>query len=88
MELKIIEAGAEDIKQREGSLEVYTKPENLETTRKRLEERETKVESVSLDWVPKEEITVEEKERDNCIKLFEALDESEAIQEIYSNLKS
>jgi len=40
-----------------------------------------------LDWVPKEEIEVDEKTKESCQKLFEALDENEAVQEIYSNLK-
>jgi len=38
--------------------------------------------------VPKEEIMVDGKTKQACQKLFEALDENEAVQEIYSNLKS
>ncbi|MBZ1345123.1 MAG: YebC/PmpR family DNA-binding transcriptional regulator [Candidatus Nealsonbacteria bacterium] len=41
----------------------------------------------SLEWVPKQEIEVDEKAKGSCQKLFEALDENEAVQEIYSNLK-
>jgi len=32
-------------------------------------------------------IDVEEKEKESCQKLFEALNENEAVQNIYSNLK-
>lgn len=46
-----------------------------------------KTESVSLDWVPKEEISLNAKTKESCQKLFEALDENDAVQEIYSNLK-
>ncbi len=40
-----------------------------------------------LEWVPKYEIEISEKDKEACQKLFEALDENEAVQEIYSNLK-
>jgi transcriptional/translational regulatory protein YebC/TACO1 len=40
----------------------------------------------SLEWEPKQEIEISTKDREACERLFEALDENEAIQEIYSNL--
>jgi len=88
LELKVIEAGAEDIYWHNDILDVYTKIESLEGVKKNLEKEEIKIESVSLDWVAKEMVTVVEKERESCEKLFEALDESDAVQEIYSNLKA
>jgi len=68
-------------------LDVYTKIEDLEKIKKNLEERGIKIDSVSLDWVAKEEVSVDEKTKEACQKLFEALDENEAVQEIYSNIK-
>lgn len=41
-----------------------------------------------LEWVPKYEIEVSEQDKTACEKLFEALDENETVQEIYSNLKT
>ena len=41
----------------------------------------------SLEWVPKQEIELASQDRESCEKLFEALDENEAVQEIYSNIK-
>ncbi len=86
-ELLAIEAGADDVRHQNGMLYIYTKPEDLETTKKALEEKGLKVESSSLDWVAKEEIMISEKEKEAAQKLFEALDENDAIQNIYSNLK-
>ena len=88
LELILIEAGAEDIKQRGNVLEVYTKPEELERVRTRIEEKSLKVESASLEWVPKEEITLNEQDKTASQKLFEALDENDDVQGIYSNLKA
>lgn len=87
IELKVIEAGAQDIYWRGDLLDIYTKPEELEKVKKSLEEKSIKIESASLDWVAKDLVQVPEKDREACQKLFEALDENEAVQEIYSNLK-
>ncbi len=87
LELTAIEAGAEDIYWHEDLLFIYTKPEELEKVKRNLEEKNIKIESSSLDWVAKEMIEIEEKEKHACEKLFEALDENDAVQDIYSNLK-
>jgi YebC/PmpR family DNA-binding regulatory protein len=87
LELMAIEAGAEDLKWRDSVLEIYVKPESLEKVKKELENKEIEIESANLDWVPKEEVEVGEKEKEAAETLFEALDESEDVQEIYSNLR-
>jgi len=90
LELAAIEAGAEDIywHQDKDVLDVYTKPEELEQVKKNLEKAGIKISSSSLDWVAKETIEASEEEKGACEKLFEALDENDAVQEIYSNLKT
>ncbi len=88
LELKAIEAGAEDIYWHNNVLDIYTKPENLETVKKSLEEKGIKIDSASLDWVPKEMVEVEQKDKENAEKLFNVLDENDAVQNIYSNLKN
>jgi len=87
LELISIEAGALDLYWHNDVLDVYTKIEDLEKVKKNLEEKGIKIDSSSLDWVAKEEIKLDEKQKEACQKLFEALDENEAVQEIYSNLK-
>jgi len=87
LEHAIIEAGAEDVRWYGDDLEVYTMPGNLEKIKKTLEEKLVKIDSFSLDWVAKETVDSDEKQKEACQKLFEALDENEAVQEIYSNLK-
>jgi len=87
LELKIIEAGAEDIYWHNETLDIYTKVENLDMVKKNLENQGIKIESASLDWVAKKEITIEEKDKKMAQNLFDSLDETESVQEIYSNLK-
>jgi YebC/PmpR family DNA-binding regulatory protein len=87
LELAAIESGAEDVYRHNNELDVYVKPEELEKIKRSLEEKNVKIDSASLDWVAKEEVSLSEEEKVSSQKLFEALDENEFVQEIYSNLK-
>ena len=87
LELTAIDAGADDVKWKDSILEIYTKPEDLENTRKNLEKSGVKIEDVSLDWVPKNEVKIEDEViKKQLEKFFETLDENEDVKEIYSNV--
>ena len=87
LELLAIEAGAQDIVWHDDNLNIYTKSDDLEKVRHSLSQKEIKITSVSLDWVPKEQINLSEKDKQLCQNMFEALDDLDAVQEIYSNIK-
>lgn len=87
LELLAIELGADDVAWHDNTLEIYTKLEGLEKIKKALEEKQIPVESASLDYIAKEEVTLSEKEKEQTQKLFEALDENDAVNDIYSNIK-
>ena len=88
LELLSIEAGAQDTYWREdGMLEVYTDPTEIEQVKKALAEKGILIVSAALQWIPKERISISEKDKEAAEKLFLALDESEAVQEIYANIK-
>jgi len=88
LEMLAIELGADDIKSNEVNLDILTKPEDFETVKKALEEKGIKIESSALDYIPKEEVEISEKDKAQAEKLFEALDENDAVNDIYSNQKS
>jgi YebC/PmpR family DNA-binding regulatory protein len=87
LEMAVIEAGADDIRWEDDTLEVYTKTANLSEVKKKIEAQGIKVESSALDWIAKEDVSIEEKEKESCQKLFDALDENDAVQNVSSNLK-
>ena len=88
LELLSIEAGAEDTYWKgDGVLEIYTKPSAIEQVKQALEQQQISIESSSLEWVPKERVPVQEQDKEATEELFEALDESDAVQEIYANTK-
>ena len=87
LELAAIEAGADDVIWFGETLEIYTKPEDLENVKKLLEEKGIKLESAKLEYVSKDEIAVSEKEKEQLAHLYEALDENDSINDVFSNLK-
>lgn len=91
IELALIDAGAEDVriyKDTEGDIiEIITSIDGLEKTKEAIEKNGIKIESSTLGWLAKEKIELSDKDKEKCEKLFEELDDNDAIQEIYSNLK-
>lgn len=87
LEMIAIEAGADDVLMGEGEIEIYTKPEDLEKVKKALEAKGVKIESSNLDWVPKETVEVDDRTKASLEKMFEALDDNDDVQDIYSNIK-
>lgn len=83
-ELKIIESGAEDFSEQSELIEIYTKPEDLETVKNNIEKDFT-IENTNLGWVAKEEISV--KDISKIDKLLSALDDNDDVQEVYTNIK-
>ena len=87
VELAAIEAGADDIKWQDGGVEIYTMPEDLEKVKRALEGKGVKTGESAIEWVPKEAVEADEKTKEQCERLFEALDDNDAVQDIYSNIK-
>jgi len=89
IELEAIESGAEDfLLHQDNILEIHAKPEKLEQAKNSLKKKGIKIDSSSVDWVAKEELEVDEKTIQKCQNIFDALEENEGVQEVYSNLKS
>ena len=88
LELLAIELGAEDFSLSGNTLDIYTKPEDIEKMKKSFEEKQIKIESAYVDYIAKEQVELSEKEKEQAQRLFEALDENDAVNEIYSNIKN
>lgn len=87
LELKIIEADAENFHWiEENYIEVYTTPEELENVKKSLVSQGITIEDASLDWVAKEIINPPDNIKEKNRRLFEALNELDSVQEVYSNI--
>ena len=80
-----IELGAEDFEEDEGSIVFYTQPADLAAVRDGLKARGIPIAQAELVMVPKTTVRVEGKEAEQLLKLLDALDEQEDVQEVVAN---
>jgi YebC/PmpR family DNA-binding regulatory protein len=80
-----IDAGAEDVKIEGTSLEVNTKPQDLEAVRKALELKKVPISSSELSMVPKTIVKLDEKSALQALKLLDKLEELDEVQHVYTN---
>ena len=83
--LQAIDAGAEDVKIEDGSVEIYTKLEELERVRAALEQNNLPIASAELYMVPKTLVELDEKTALQTLKLLDKLEELDEVQHVSSN---
>jgi YebC/PmpR family DNA-binding regulatory protein len=83
--LNAIDAGADDVKVESGYVEIYTKPEDLETVRSALEAKDIPISTAELSQVPKTIIALDEKAAMQALKLLDKLEELDEVQRVSSN---
>lgn len=85
--LMAIDAGAEDVKVDDDLVEVFTRVEDLKKIKEAFEVRKIPFESAQLSWVPKSMARLDEKATIQNMRLIDALEELDDVQQVYSNLE-
>ena len=82
-----LEAGAEDMKNDPGedSYEIITAPEDMNKIKTSLETTGIPLSLAEITMLPKNYVTLDEKSADQMIRLVEALEEHEDVQNVYTN---
>ncbi len=83
--LEAIDAGADDVKTENGSVEIYTSPEQLEAVRAALEAKNITVASAEQSLVPSTTVELDEKSALQTLKMLDKLEELDEVQQVYSN---
>ena len=81
----ILEAGADDMQSDETGFTVTTTPQAFEAVKKAIEEKGIVIESASVQMVPENTVKVSGKEAEQTLKLMEALEEHDDVQNVYAN---
>lgn len=79
------DAGAEDVRGSEESIEVVTPPEVLKAVTDALEGAGITIESAEVTQVPKTTIALEESDAKKVLHLIDALEDHDDIQDVYAN---
>jgi transcriptional/translational regulatory protein YebC/TACO1 len=82
-----IDAGAEDVRDEDGLVEVLTRPTDLEAVRAALESQGITVASAESALVPKTMVPLDDKMSAATLRLMERLEELDDVQRVYTNLE-
>jgi YebC/PmpR family DNA-binding regulatory protein len=83
--LAAIEAGAEDIQVDGNTIEIATEPSSFEAVRKAVEATGVTVENAEVTMQPKQTVPVGEDKAASVLRLLEALEEEDDVQQVYAN---
>ena len=81
----VLEAGAEDLQTEEDYFEVQTDLESFEPVRKALVAADLQIENASLQWIAKNTVNVSGDDAEKVMKIIEAMEDSDDVQNVYSN---
>jgi YebC/PmpR family DNA-binding regulatory protein len=80
-----IDAGASDVVEEDGKLRVLAEPANLTAVKDALAAEGVEVESVGLATEPKNTVEVAEDEVGTLMKMLDAIEEQDDVNEVYAN---
>ncbi len=81
----ILDAGADDLKNQEEFFEIVSSIENLEKVRKAVEEKGYKIESASMQYLPKDIVALDESKAADIMKFLDFVEENDDVQNIFTN---
>ena len=84
MELAL-DAGADDVIDEDFEYAVITQPSVFEEVRSALEQSGIKQESAEITMIPQNVVKVDGKEAGQLLRLMESLEDSDDVQNVYSN---
>ena len=80
-----LNAGAEDMRTEDEYFEIQTEIESFEQVRRALIDKELTLDNASLQWIAKNTINVAGENAEKMMKLIESLEDSDDVQNVYSN---
>lgn len=80
-----LEAGAEDVRTEDEELVVITPPESVEEVKSAIQEAGLAFESAEVTMIPQNSVRIEGKDAEHMIRLMEDLEDSDDVQNVYSN---
>ena len=81
-----IEAGALDLQESEEGLEIYTDPHQVYSVAEALKAKKLKPEDVEMTMVAQNTMALSDEDSQKVLRMIEALEELDDVQNVYSNL--
>ena len=80
-----IEAGADDLQTEGDVFEIYTAPENFEAVDDAIKKAGVEPQASEISMIPQNYIKLEGADAKQMLKLYEAIDDHDDVQKVYSN---
>ncbi len=80
-----IEAGADDVQTEGDVFEIYTTPENYEAVSEAIKKAGIEAQNSEISQIPQTYIKLEGDDAKKMLKLYEAVDDNEDVQNLYAN---
>ena len=80
-----LEAGAEDVREDDGSFEVISAPEDFDAVKDALEGAAIPFSDAEVTMLPQNMSPLEGKEAERMLKLMDAMDDCDDVQKVYTN---
>ncbi len=80
-----LESGAEDVKTETDSFQIITSPESFEAVKNRLKEEKIEWLNAEFTKLPQNTMSLDEKNAEKVLKLYEALEELDEVSQVYAN---
>ncbi|MFZ0134660.1 MAG: YebC/PmpR family DNA-binding transcriptional regulator [Desulfobacterales bacterium] len=80
-----LEAGAEDVREDNGTFEVIAAPEDFEKVRAAIETAKIPIAAAEVTMLPQTTLSLADKEAEQMVRLMEMLEDCEDVQKVYTN---
>ena len=80
-----LEAGAEDIKEEGTEFEVITAPSDFEAVKKAFDDSALAYHIAEIDMIPQNTVKLEGKKAEQMLKMMEALEDNDDVNQVYAN---
>ncbi len=81
----VIDAGADDVRTEDSEIVVITPTDSYEAVKKAVADAGIQYESAEVTMIPQASVRIEGREAEHMIRLMEALEDSDDVQNVYAN---
>ena len=81
----VIDAGADDVRTEDSEIVVVAPTENYETVKRAVSDAGIQYESAEVTMIPQTSVRIEGRDAEHMIRLMEALEDSDDVQNVYAN---
>jgi YebC/PmpR family DNA-binding regulatory protein len=81
----VIDAGADDVRTEDSEIVVVAPTEDYETVKRAVSDAGIQYESAEVTMIPQTSVRVEGRDAEHMIRLMEALEDSDDVQNVYAN---